>query len=83
VNADGCDLRIGRRWNFLVAVVVPVEAVILVVWWLWEARGWDPAGWLDPFKPESVGTVLLQIGVALVALFCANRWLGRRREGEA
>ncbi len=82
VNADGCDLRIGRWWNFLVAVVVPVEAVILMVWWLWEARGWDPGGWLDPFRPESVGTVLLQFGVALVALVGVNRWLGRRRPVE-
>ncbi len=54
-----------------------------MVWWLWEARGWDPGGWLDPFRPESVGTVLLQAGVALVALIGVNRWLGRRRAGEA
>ena len=79
VNAEGCDLRVGRWWSFLVAVVVPVEAVTLMVWWLWEARGWDPTGWLDPFRPESVGTVLLQFGVALAALICANVWLGRRR----
>jgi NSS family neurotransmitter:Na+ symporter len=83
VNADGCDLPVGRWWNFLVAVVVPVEAVVLVVWWLWEARGWDPGGWLDPFRPESVGTVLLQFGVALAALYSVNRWLGRRRLGKA
>ena len=83
VNAEGCDLPVGRWWSFLVAVVVPIEAVILMVWWLWEARGWDPGGWLDPFRPESVGTVLLQAGVALVALIGVNRWLGRRRAGEA
>ena len=82
VNAEGCDLAVGRWWSFLVAVVVPVEAVILMVWWLWEARGWDPQGWLDPFRPESVGTVLLQFGVALAALICVNLWLGRRRAGK-
>ena len=82
VNADGCDMPVGRWWNFLVAVVVPVEAVVLIVWWLWEARGWDPGGWLDPFRPESVGTVLLQAGVAIVALYAVNRWLGRGRPAE-
>ena len=81
VNADGCDLPVGRWWTFLVAVVVPIEAVILMVWWLWEARGWDPGGWLDPLRPESVGTVLLQFAVALAALIGVNRWLGRRRAG--
>ncbi len=79
VNGDGCDLPVGRWWSFLVAVVVPVEAVILMAWWMWEARGWDPSGWLDPFSPESVGTVLLQWGVALVALIVVGRWLAARR----
>ena len=83
VNAEGCDLPVGRWWSFLVAVVVPVEAVILMVWWLWEARGWDPEGWLDPFRPESVGTVLLHFGVALAALVSVNLWLNRRRAGKA
>ncbi len=81
VNAEGCDLPVGRWWTFLVSVVVPVEALALLVWWLWQARGWDPEGWLDPFRPETVGTVLLQFGVALTALILANRWLARRAAG--
>ncbi len=81
VNAEGCDLPVGRWWTFLVSVVVPVEAVALLVWWLWQARGWDPDGWLHPFRPETVGTVVLQFGVALAALLLANRWLARRAAG--
>jgi NSS family neurotransmitter:Na+ symporter len=79
VNGEGADLRVGRWWSFLVGVVVPVEAVILMVWWLWEARGWDPEGWLHPFRSETVGTVLLQWLVALTLLFLLNRWTVRRR----
>lgn len=81
VNADGADLSIGRWWNFVVSVVVPIEAVILMVWWLWEARGWDPEGWLDPFGSATVGTVLLQFAVALVGLWLFDRWLRNRRRG--
>ena len=79
VNGEGADFRVGRWWSFLVGVVVPVEAVILMVWWLWEARGWDPEGWLHPFRSETVGTVLLQWLVALTLLFLLNRWMVRRR----
>lgn len=75
VNGDGCDLPIGRWWVVLVGVLVPVEAVTLMAWWLWEARGWDPEGWLDPLQPFSVGTVLVQWTVAIVALLLLNRWL--------
>jgi NSS family neurotransmitter:Na+ symporter len=77
VNAEGSDLRVGRWWSFLVGVVVPVEAVVLIGWWLWEAFQSDRAGWLDPFGAFSVGAVLAQGAVALAALLAANRWLAR------
>ena len=83
INGEGCDLQVGRWWNILVGVVVPVEAVTLMVWWLYEARGWDLEGWLDPFKPFSVGTVLLQWTVGIVALLLLNKWLARRSTATA
>ena len=78
VNSDGCDLPVGSWWTFIVSVVVPIEAVVLMIWFLWEARGADPEHWLDPFKSGSVGTVLAQWAIVLVALLVLNRWLGRR-----
>ncbi len=79
VNGPGCDLPVGRWWTLFVAVLIPVEAVTLMVWWLWQARSWDPEGWLDPFEPTGAGTVILQWTIALVTLAVANRWLARRR----
>ncbi len=80
VVLDGADLRVGRWWTFLVSVVVPVEAVVLLGWWLWEAKDWDPQ-WLHPFQPANFGTVLFQFAIALAALLAANRWLARRGGG--
>ncbi len=78
VNGEGCDLHVGRWWPLIVGVLVPIEAVTLMVWWLYEARGWDVEGWLDPLNPISVGTVLLQWAVALIILLILNRWLADR-----
>lgn len=78
VNAEGCDLPVGRWWPVLVGGLVPLEATVLMIWWLSQARGWDPEGWLDPFATASAGTVLAQWAVALVALLLANNWLARR-----
>jgi len=78
LNHAGSDIRIGRWWEIVIGVVVPLEAVTLLVWWLWQARGWDPTGWLDPLGAENVGTILLQWGVVLGALIAANRWLAAR-----
>jgi NSS family neurotransmitter:Na+ symporter len=78
VNGPGSDLAVGRWWTFLIAVVVPVEAVVLIAWWLWSSYAADPKGWLDPFAAFSPGAVLVQGAVALAALAAANRWLARR-----
>lgn len=77
VVAEGADLPIGRWWTFLIAVVVPVEAVVLIGWWLWSSYKADPGGWLDPFAAFSPGAVLVQSAVAIAALLAANRWLAR------
>ena len=55
VNGEGSDLRVGYWWTLLVGVVVPLEAVVLMVWWLVQARSWDPEGYLNPLGESSVG----------------------------
>ncbi len=80
INGEGADLEVGRWWTFLIAVVVPIEAVVLMVWWLWQARTWDP-DWLNPLGVANVGTVLAQFALALTVLLLLNRWLARRVAG--
>jgi neurotransmitter:Na+ symporter, NSS family len=83
INSEDCELYIGRWWTVIIGVLVPLEAVVLMIWWLWQTREWDPEGWWHPLKPESAGTVLAQWLVALVALLVLNRWLARRTGGAA
>lgn len=77
------DLPVGRGWTFLVSVVIPVQAVVLIGWWLWASYAGDPSGWLNPFGGYTVGAVLAQGGVAVAALLAANRWLARNSRGSA
>ncbi|MBI3983584.1 MAG: sodium-dependent transporter [Gemmatimonadetes bacterium] len=78
LNHEHSDIRIGAWWDVVIRVLVPLQAVVLLGWWFYQARGWDPAGWLAPFAVENVGTILLQWGVLIVVLLAANRWLGDR-----
>ena len=78
VNGDGNDLHIGRWWVWCIAVLVPVEAVVLMLWWLWQVRG---PGWMNPLGAETAGTLLAQWAVALVLLLALNGWLARRFVG--
>ncbi len=77
VNGEGCDLPIGRWWVTFLGVLVPAEAVFLMLWWLYTAWGDDPENWLSPFRSYNVGTVLFQWALALGVLLAANRWLVR------
>jgi NSS family neurotransmitter:Na+ symporter len=78
LNHPDSDIRIGRWWDVVISVVVPLEALVLLGWWLFQAWSWNPEGWLTPFAQENVGTVLVQFAVVLAVLLAANRWMSRR-----
>ena len=62
-------------------MLVPLQAVILLIWWLYQARQWNPEGWLAPFGEDNVGTVLAQFAIVFVVLIAANRWLATHTRG--
>ncbi len=83
LNHEHSDIRVGAWWEVVITVLVPLQAVVLMVWWLYQARDWDPTGWLSPFGEENVGTVLVQWAFVFAALLMANRWLGGRTSAAA
>jgi len=76
INHDHSDVRIGAWWDWAMRLVV-VEAVVVLGWWLWDARGQGGAATWTLFSPYNVGTVLIQWAVVLAVLLLANRWLAR------
>jgi len=81
LNHPDSDIRVGQWWDVVIGALVPIQAVVLLVWWLVQARRWDPAGWLAPLGESNVGTIALQWGVVLAGLLIANRWLAARTSG--
>jgi NSS family neurotransmitter:Na+ symporter len=78
VNGPGVDLPVGRWWVWVVGVLVPLEALVLLAWWLGQAAQGDLAQVLAPWSTFNVGTVLVQWGIAIAVLLLANRWLAAR-----
>jgi NSS family neurotransmitter:Na+ symporter len=83
INGEGADVQVGRWYNTAIGVLVPLQVVVLVGWWLWAATQWDPGGWWHPFRADSVGTCLFQWGIVMIGLVLANRWLVRRTQRAA
>lgn len=75
VNHQDSDLKIGRWWVVLVGVLIPLEAVVLMIWWIYQSSQVE-GGW-EVFSAYSAGTVFVQWAVALIALLILNRWLAR------
>jgi NSS family neurotransmitter:Na+ symporter len=74
----GSDWRVGRIWQLTISVLVPVQAIVLLLWWMYlSATEIAPDRWYDPFDPYSVMTCLLQWGTAAVLLFVLNRHIVR------
>lgn len=76
------DWRLPGAWDGLVRWGVPLQAIVLLVWWMWQATtaGFvgDEGHWYDPLNPYSLMTCLVQWGVVLVALVLLNGWMTRR-----
>ena len=77
INTGDSDIHIGVWWDWAIRFVA-VQAVVLIGWWLWQARGVGLGETLNPFAAFNVGTVVVQWGVVLVALISLNRFLSAR-----
>ncbi len=73
LNVDRRHVRVGRVYEWVLKYLVPVQFVIMFGWWMYQAVTiYDPDGWWNPFRTFSVGTCVLQWGVALMLLRMFN-----------
>jgi NSS family neurotransmitter:Na+ symporter len=77
INGYGSDVKIGKWYNYVIGIGVPVQVIILVSWWLISSIGWDPEWW-NPFHAENLGTVIFQWAIALTVFISINRFLVKK-----
>lgn len=78
------DWQLGGVWRTIISVLVPVQALILLIWWMTlSATTYAPDRWYDPLDPFSVMSCLVQWGAVLVLLIVFNRTIARRTLGDA
>ncbi|HID39038.1 MAG TPA: sodium-dependent transporter [Calditrichaeota bacterium] len=70
--------EINLRWlpllfKFLFYILLPLEFVSMLVWWLWQSVQWYPDSWWNPVEVYSFGTTLLQWAFILLAGLLFNR----------
>jgi NSS family neurotransmitter:Na+ symporter len=76
INQTPQTVRVGRVYEWTLKYLIPVEFAAMFGWWMYQAvTVYDPDGWWNPVRVFSVGTCLMQWGVALVLLRLFNRRL--------
>jgi NSS family neurotransmitter:Na+ symporter len=74
INGFGSDVRIGKWYNYVIGLLIPIQVVVLISWWLVSSIGWDPQWW-NPFRTENFGTVIFQWFIVLTLLVLVNKYL--------
>ncbi|MCF8411813.1 MAG: sodium-dependent transporter [Melioribacteraceae bacterium] len=81
INYDGSDIKIGKWYNFIITYLIPLQAIVLLVWWLVSSISWDPEWW-NPFHAENLGTCLMQWGIVIGLLIIFNKYLVQKTLSE-
>jgi NSS family neurotransmitter:Na+ symporter len=77
INGFGSDVKIGRWFNYVIGLLIPIQVVVLIVWWLVSSVGWDPQWW-NPFRSENFGTVIFQWIIILTLFILINKYLVKK-----
>jgi NSS family neurotransmitter:Na+ symporter len=72
INGYGSDVKIGKWYNFIIGILIPIQVVALISWWLISSIGWDTEWW-NPFHSENFGTVIFQWAIILILFFILNK----------
>lgn len=76
INTGFNDIRIGSWWDFVFAILIPLQFVALITLYMYQSL--QLPQWWDPWQPMSFATIVLQWAVAIIALLALNRWLGHK-----
>lgn len=74
INGFGSDVKIGKWYNFVIGILVPIQVIVLISWWLISSIGWD-AEWWNPFHAENFGTVIFQWTIILLIFLLMNKYM--------
>jgi len=72
VNGNSSDIKIGRWFNFIIKYLIPLQAIVLISWWLASSISWD-SEWWNPFHVSNAGTCFFQWGVVLIIFVIFNK----------
>lgn len=77
INTPWADFKAGKWWPLFIRLF-PVLFVFILGWWVYQSITWYPDNWWAPFETFSVGTIILQFAILLLAVLLTNNLLANK-----
>lgn len=77
LNDNFNHFRFGKWFNYILGLLIPLQAIILLIWWIAASFNWEKE-WFNPFKQESAGTAIFQWLIVLFILWALNNKIVRK-----
>jgi|Deesub1362B_J571_1020462.scaffolds.fasta_scaffold00506_16 NSS family neurotransmitter:Na+ symporter len=78
INSIEEEFRLGKWFDFLVLILLPIEFIAMISWWFWQSYSQSPESWLKIFSPYTVGTVVFQLMLAAMIFISLNRVIAKK-----
>jgi NSS family neurotransmitter:Na+ symporter len=79
VNYSRENYKLGRWWELFIKVLVPIEVITLVGWWIYQSA--LVGDWYNPISEFSLLTIVVQWGIALGLFAIYNRKIADKTAG--
>lgn len=83
INSSPQDFKLGKFYNTIIGVLIPLQGIVLICWYFYNSITHIDHEWWNPLRMYSVGTILLQWGIALAVFILLNRWMVNKTLGTA
>jgi len=77
INGEGSEIKIGKWYNLVIGFLIPLQVIVLLVWWLVSSASWDPEWW-NPFHVENAGTCLFQWAIIITLFLFLNKYISKK-----
>lgn len=78
ISTSENKINLGKGFDILVKLFLPLQFVAMLGWWFWQAYSENPNNWFNIFSQSTVGTVLFQWAVAIAVFISFNKAITKK-----
>lgn len=73
ISTPDRKIRVGKWFNILVIVLLPLQFLAMIAWWFHDSYTSSSGKWFSIFNSSTVGTVLFQWSIAIMIFILFNK----------